>query len=392
MHGYKKRTIEQDIIKKLANNPVVTLLGPRQCGKSTLAKHMIGQREKSIYLDLEKNSDLRKLDQPELFFERYKGYLICLDEIQRKPELFPAIRSFVDEGNKNGQFLILGSASIELLKQTSETLAGRIAFLELTPFAIKEVYPRDNDSIWKLWQKGGFPRSFLEKDEQVSYEWRENFIRTFLERDVIQFGFKDRTNQMESFWRMLAHFHGQIFNSSKIGQSLGVSYHTARSYLRIFEKTFLVRVLQPYEVNLKKRLIKSNKVYIRDTGLLHTLLEIESTKMLLGHPSFGASWEGFVIENIINVLPRWRAYFYRTRQGAEVDLILEKGLIKIAIECKASEAPKVSRSFRESIKLLCIDHAWVVAPVKEGYPIESNIDVVNLSQFIEDIKNNKLFD
>lgn len=391
MHGYKKRKIEQDIVRKLANNPVVALLGPRQCGKSTLAKHMIAQWEKSIYLDLEKRSDLRKLNEPELFFDRYKDHLICLDEIQRKPELFPAIRSFVDEENKNGQFLILGSASIELLKQTSETLAGRIAFLELTPFGIEEIFPLDNDAMWNLWQKGGFPRSYLEDNEQVSYEWREDFIRTFLERDINLFGFKDRANQLERFWRMLAHLHGQLFNSSKIGQSLGVNYHTAKSYLRIFEKTYLVRVLQPYEPNLKKRLVKSSKVYIRDTGLLHTLLEIDSNKVFMGHPSFGASWEGFVIENIINALPRWRAYFYRTIQGAEIDLIIEKGLIKIAIECKASEAPKVSRSFRESIKSLQIDHAWVIAPVKEAYPVASNIDVVNLPQFIEEIKNNKLF-
>ncbi len=382
MHSYIQRLIQPVVEKKLLNNPVTAILGPRQCGKSTLAKYIISKKTKAVYLDLEKHSDLRKLDQPQLFFDRFHDQLICLDEIQRKAELFPAIRSFVDQNNKNGQFLILGSASPELLRQTSESLAGRIAFLELTPFTLPELQQPYKDPLWDLWLKGGFPRSYLQKDIQESYEWRENFIRTFLERDIPQFGFRIPAVTIERFWRMLAHVHGQVFNSSKLGESLGISFNTIRHYLSILEKTFMVRELLPLETNLKKRLIKSPKIYIRDSGLLHVLLEIGTVEDLFAHPSFGASWEGFVIENIISNMPGWRPFYYRTSNGIEIDLILVKGNKKIAIECKTAEAPKVGRGFRLALDDLNIKDSWIITPLNEQYDLDKHIQVAGLHQFL----------
>ena len=384
MHGYIQRLIQPVVEKKLLNNPVTAILGPRQCGKSTLAKYIISKKTNAVYLDLEKHSDLRKLDRPQLFFDRFHDQLICLDEIQRKAELFPAIRSFVDQNNKNGQFLILGSASPELLRQTSESLAGRIAFLELTPFTLPELQQNNEDPLWDLWLKGGFPRSYLQKDIQESYEWRENFIRTFLERDIPQFGFRIPAVTIERFWRMLAHVHGQVFNSSKLGESLSVSFNTIRHYLSILEKTFLVRELLPLETNLKKRLIKSPKIYIRDSGLLHVLLEIETEEDLFAHPSFGASWEGFVIENIISNMPGWRPFYYRTSNGAEIDLILVKGNKKIAIECKTAEAPKAGRGFRQALDDLDIKDSWIITPLNEHYDLDKHIQVAGLYQFLNE--------
>ncbi len=383
MHGYVKRLLQPVIEKKLQKNPVTTILGPCQCGKSTLANHLIAQIPKSIYLDLERHSDLRKLDQPELFFKRFSDHLICLDEIQRKPEIFTAIRSFVDQSGKNNQFLILGSASRDLIKQSSESLAGRIAYLELTPFFLDEIETGNPNILWDLWLKGGFPRSYLEEDIRESYDWRENFIKTFLERDLPQFGFNIPAITMERFWRMLAHVHGQIFNRSKLGESLGVSYNTVRNHLSILIKTFIMRELLPLEVNIKKRLIKAPKIYIRDSGLLHTLLEIETQEELFGNPVFGHSWEGFVVENILNVMPRWRPFFYRTSNGMEIDLVLIKGNQKIAIECKTSEAPKVSRGFRNALNDLDIKEAWIITPMDEQYDLDTHIHVSGLFQFIK---------
>jgi len=383
MHNYVGRLLHSQIEKKLQKNPVTAILGPRQCGKSTLAKHFISNMPDSIYLDLERHSDLRKLDQPELFFNRFSNCLICLDEIQRKPDVFTTIRSFVDKNAQNGNFLILGSASRDLIKQSSESLAGRIAYLELTPFSLSEIGTDNQDTLWNLWLKGGFPRSYLENELIESYEWRENFIKTFLERDIVQHGYNIPSMVMDRFWRMLAHVHGQLFNSSKLSESLGVSYNTIRSYLSILEKTFLVRELFSFEVNLKKRLVKSPKIYIRDSGLLHTLLEIENMNELFGNPAFGHSWEGFVIENILSTMTRWRPFFYRTTNGNEIDLVLIKGTKRIAIECKTSDAPKVTRAFRNALDDLDIDETWIITPSSETYDLDINIKVTGLSEFIK---------
>lgn len=383
MQNYLNRALTRKITQKIQTTPVVAVLGPRQCGKSTLAKAIISKISNSLFLDLERPSDLNKLRDPEAFFTINSDKLICLDEIQRAPELFPILRSIVDEHNKKGQFIILGSASPDLLKQSSESLAGRISHLELTPFLLKEV-SQDNDpaALRKIWLRGGFPRSFLAKKEMDSYEWRLDFIRTYLERDIPQLGFRIPAKTLERFWKMSAHFHGQILNNSKIGSSLGISHHSIRSYVDLLDQTFVLRVLPPYEINLKKRLIKSPKIYIRDTGLLHALLNIETQNDLWGHPVFGSSWEGLVIENILSAFSDWKAFFYRTATGSEIDLILEKGRKRLAVECKASSAPGVDKGFWQALSDLQIEEAWIIAPVRETYPIEKRVSVAPLWDFI----------
>lgn len=384
MQTYVKRIITASIEQKLENMPGVVILGPRQCGKSTLAKAIISEIRGAVYLDLERASDVSKLRDPEAFFSLNSDKLICLDEIQRVPELFPVLRSIMDENRKNGQFIILGSASPDLIKQSSETLAGRISYFELTPFLLKEV-SEDHDlrPLRKLWLRGGFPRSFLASNEKESFEWRIDFIRTFLERDIPQLGFRTPAKTLARFWSICAHLHGQLLNSSKLGESMGVSHHSVRSYVDMLEQSFVLRVLRPYESNLKKRLIKSPKIYIRDSGILHALLGIETHNDLLGHPVYGASWEGLVIENILSLLPNWKASFYRTSSGSEIDLIIEKGNKRVAIECKGSTSPNLNRGFWIAVSELKFKEVWVVAPVKEAYPIEKGIMVAPPHQLIE---------
>lgn len=386
MHGHISRRIHRRVVEGLRDFPAVALLGPRQCGKTTLARAIVGEEAAAAYLDLERPSDLRKLSEPELFFalqrERGGTELFCLDEVQRVPELFPVLRSVIDEGNRNGQFLILGSASRELLRQTSETLAGRILYLELTPFLVAELGAERPADLARLWLRGGFPRSFLARADDSSYEWRGSFVRTFLERDLPQLGFNIPAEMLHRLWRMLAHVHGQVFNGSKLGGALGVSHTTIQTYLDLLAQTFMVRRLEPLEANVKKRLIKSPKVYVRDSGILHALLEIESESDLLGHPSAGESWEGFVIENVIASMPGWSPSFYRTSNGAEIDLVLERGRRRIAIECKLSKAPDPTRGFWTSLEDLAPDEAWIIAPVEEPYPLRAGVMVAPLAAFL----------
>ena len=387
MQGYIERELTEKIHQKLAQLPGATILGPRQCGKSTLAKAIISGIENAVYLDLERPSDLSRLRDPEAFFSIHTDQLVCLDEIQRVPEIFRVLRSIIDENPRNGRFIILGSASPELLRQSSETLAGRISHLELTPFLLTEVSSGDHLPILrKLWLRGGFPRSYLAAGETQSFDWRQDFIRAFLERDIPQLGLRIPGKNLERFWKMVAHLHGQLLNSSKLGESLGVSHHTVRSYVDVLEFTFVLRVLLPYEANLKKRLIRSPKIYVRDSGLLHALLDIESHDDLLGHPVYGASWEGFVIENVLSVLPDWRAFFYRTSSGSEIDLILTRGKRRIAIECKASSSPDLNRGFWNAVNDLEIEEVWVIAPVRDSYPVEKNVKVAPLWKFMEYMK------
>ena len=387
MQEYIERELTEKIHQKLAQLPGATILGPRQCGKSTLAKAIISGIENAVYLDLERPSDLSRLRDPEAFFSIHTDQLVCLDEIQRVPEIFRVLRSIIDEDPRNGRFIILGSASPELLRQSSETLAGRISHLELTPFLLTEVSSGDHLPILrKLWLRGGFPRSYLAAGETQSFDWRQDFIRAFLERDIPQLGLRIPGKNLERFWKMVAHLHGQLLNSSKLGESLGVSHHTVRSYVDVLEFTFVLRVLLPYEANLKKRLIRSPKIYVRDSGLLHALLDIESHDDLLGHPVYGASWEGFVIENVLSVLPDWRAFFYRTSSGSEIDLILTRGKRRIAIECKASSSPDLNRGFWNAVNDLEIEEVWVIAPVRDSYPVEKNVKVAPLWKFMEYMK------
>jgi uncharacterized protein len=358
--------------------PVVALLGARQVGKSTLAKLIAPER--LLYLDLERTSDLNKLTDPEAYFVANTDKLICLDEIQRLPDIFPLLRSLVDASGRNGQFLLLGSASRDLLRQSSETLAGRISFLELSPFSLEEL----PESDWQRhWLRGGYPRSFLADDDAASYQWRQDYIRTFLERDIPQIGFNIPANSLGRLWRMLAHVSGQTLNNAKLADSMGVSANTVRHYIDLLEQTFVLRTLPPYSGNLKKRLVKSPKVYIRDSGLLHALLEIETRDHLFGNPAYGASFEGYVVENLLAALPNWRASFYRTSNGAELDLVLEKGQQRIAVEIKASTAPKPSRGFWQAIEDIESTANYVVGQVNEAYPLADNVQVLNLSLLLE---------
>ena len=384
MNNLLERFLFPQVKHRLENNPAVTILGPRQSGKSTLAKVLISEHGNALYLDLESPTDLNKLRDPESFFDFNRGKLVCLDEIQRRPDLFPVLRGVIDRSGENGQLLILGSASRDLLRQSSETLAGRISYLELSPFFQREVNETGEIELLRShWLRGGFPRSFLAKEDSHSLQWRRDFIRTFLERDVPQLGFRIPAEAIHRLWLMCAHSHGQLLNSSKFGESLGLSHNTVRSYIDLLAQTFLIRILPPFHTNLKKRLIKAPKVFIRDSGLLHGLLEIVDLNDLFGHPVFGNSWEGFVIENILSELSDWKGSFYRTAAGAEIDLVLEKGLKRIAVECKASVAPKVGKGFWNSLKDLEIEEAWIIAPVEEAYPISKNVTVSPLKSFIE---------
>ena len=384
MQTYIPRSLTEDLRQSLDANPVSAVLGPRQCGKSTLVRHVLADRPDTVTLDLELPSDLRKLDEPELFLREQAGSLVCIDEVQMRPELFPLLRALVDMDRRPGRFLILGSASRDLIRQSGETLAGRIHYLELSPFLWTELEAERAVRGWhvhRLWWRGGFPPAVLAHDEAQSHRWRRDLVQDYLSRDIPQFGFAIPAPTMLRFWKMLAHAHGAVLNTSKLGQSLDVSHPTVRKYLDILEQTFMVRILRPLEVNLKKRLVKSPKVYIRDSGLLHTLLEIDSWEELYGHPVFGASWEGWCIEQIVAMLPGWRAAFYRTSSGEELDLVMERGRRRLAFEIKASLSPRLSKGFPGTIGALCPEEALVVCPLEgAGYPIKHGARVVGIRE------------
>jgi len=385
MKNFIHRSVTDQIIQLLNHFPAVAILGPRQSGKSTLAKHLIKENPDIFYLDLEKISDRNRLSDPEMFFKLNKNKLICMDEIQKLPEIFSVLRSVIDENDKNSQFLILGSASRDLIRQSSETLAGRIIYVELSPFMFSELEQTgatEENRLFKYWGRGGFPRSYLAEDEQLSFTWRQSFINTFLERDIPQFGFNIPPETMMRLWKMCSHSQGQVLNASRFGGSLGLSHTTVKKYLDLLKGTYMIRIIPPFYVNLKKRLVKSPKVYIRDTGILHTLLNINTMDDLSGHPVFGSSWETMVIENVLNRYSDWESGFFRTSNGIEIDLILEKGNRRIAIECKASTAPKVTQGFYSALEYLKIQEAWIIAPVDDTFPLKENVFVTSLPGFL----------
>ncbi len=389
MQRYIDRQAAGELQQSLSNNPVTALIGPRQCGKSTLAGHLLSSRKDTLFLDLELPSDIRKLQDPELFLNEHKAKLVCIDEVQQKPDLFPVLRALVDKDRKPGRFLILGSASRDLVRQGSETLAGRIHYVELTPFTWNELAGRPVVKAWNFkrhWWRGGFPPAFLADTDKQSDAWRRDMILDYLSRDIPSFGFTIPLPAMSRFWKMAAHYHGGLLNASKFGQAMDLSHNTVRKYIDILEQTFMVRVLQPLEINLKKRMVKSPKIYLRDSGLLHTLLEIESMTELYGHPVFGASWEGWCIEQLINKLPLWQPFFYRTSSGEEIDLVLTKGRKKLAFEIKASLTPHLSRGFADTIAALKPERTWVVCPMTDnGYPIQSGARVVGISECFKEM-------
>jgi predicted AAA+ superfamily ATPase len=383
MQGYIVRHIESTINQYLDIFPVVAILGPRQCGKSTLIKKMAKTWRNTLFLDLQNQDDLNKLRQPTLFFSNNSTQRICLDEIQLVPELFSVLRGEVDQNRKNGRFILLGSASRELVQKTSESLAGRIGFINLTPFIINELENQPDFSIEKYWLRGGFPDSYLAKNDENSNIWRENFIRTFIERDIPQLGFQIPALQLRRFLTMCAHNQGQILNSSKLGDAMGLTHPTIRRYIDLLEQTFILRTLPAYETNVKKRLIKSPKLYIRDCGLLHRLLSIDTFNALLGHPVIGNSWEGMAIENILSNVTDWNCYFYRSSNGDEIDLILEKGEKRMAIECKASTAPKLTKGFWNGLEVVKPQKSFIVSPVSDVYFLKENVMVCNPLDFIK---------
>lgn len=372
MHDYVPRIVEKELHRALARSPAVAILGPRQCGKSTTAKTLL-KNISAVYLDLQDRVDRNKLAEPELFFDRHRDKLICLDEIQLLPEFFSVLRSEIDKDRRAGRFLILGSASRDLIRQSTESLAGRISYIDLTPFLLKEVV---NVSSWSdLWLRGGFPESVLAENDPDSFDWRLDFIRTFMERDIPSLGFNIPIPVIERLWLLLAHYHGRTANYHKLAASADISIPTLKKYLALLKQTYMVRLLPPAATNLKKRLVKSPKIYLRDSGILHALLEIEEYDYLLANPIAGASWEGFVIENIIAKYARWRPSFLRTSNGAEIDLVLERAGRCRLFECKLSKAPKPSRGFYELVDCMQPESAWVIAPVDEPYEIRKGVFV-----------------
>jgi len=361
-------------------SPVTALIGPRQCGKTTLAK-MFGQ-DRAAYYDLELPSDIQTLSNPELALGDANG-LVILDEIQVKPELFNVLRALVDRKDNQARFLILGSASPAIIKNVSESLAGRVEFVELSGFNLSET---GYDTAKDLWVKGSFPISFLSSSAKDSVAWRNNFIRTFLERDIPQLGINIPANAMRRFWTMLAHLHGQTWNASEIGRSMGLSDKTVRNYLDILTGTFMLRQIQPWFENLKKRQVKAPKVYLRDSGILHTLLSIPDHKVLTGHPRLGASWEGFALEQFLSIVHPEDFYFWATHSGAELDLFYFHAGKRYGVEFKYNDAPSTTKSMRVAIEDLGLKHLYVIYPGKKTYKLDKQITVFSITD-IEKLKN-----
>ncbi len=355
-------------------HPVAALLGPRQCGKTTLAR-MIAAGEPCEFFDLEDPVDARRLSAPMTALERLSG-LVIIDEIQRRPELFELLRVLVDRPGNSARFLVLGSASPHLVKGVSESLAGRIGFVDLSGFDLRETGAEHQDS---LWSRGGFPRSFLAEDDQASLTWRADFLRTFLERDIPQLGITIPAETLRRFWTMIAHYHGQVWNAATLARSLGASENTARGYLDILAGAFMVRVLPPWFENIGKRQVKSPKVFLRDTGILHALLQIRSLAELQGHPKLGASWEGFALEQVVSLLDTRDAYFWATHGGAELDLLLVLGGKRYGFEFKYADAPGRTRSMLIAREDLGLERLWVVYPGGREYDLGDGMSVIPLA-------------
>lgn len=376
----KDRQIIPLLEEYLSIFPAVGLLGPRQVGKTTLVKNL-QLKKGAVYIDLEKASDRAKLLDAELFLRDLADKTVILDEIQLMPELFAALRSLIDEQRDAGRFILLGSASPDLIRKSADSLAGRIGYLELTPFFLREI---EDSEIETLWIRGGFPLSFLAKTDRESQIWRQNFIKTYLERDLAQIGLSTDPRLVERFWIMLANAQGGIWNGESFARALGITRPTVNRYLEFLEGSFMVRALQPYHHNIKKRLVKSPKVYIRDSGLLHSLIGVDTMDRLRNLVQIGASWEGFVIEQIIAAFKyEYEYYFYRTHQGAECDLLLVKnGVVKTAIEIKNTLSPKLTKGLQISMEDTGAEEGFVICRIEEGYPLSERVRAVGLELFL----------
>jgi predicted AAA+ superfamily ATPase len=386
------RYLKDRLTADLLSMPVVALLGPRQVGKTTLALNITASMDKPYhYLDLEMPSDMSKMSDPESYLKRFDNTLVIIDEVQRFPHLFEILRGIIDarkrKGERTAQFLLLGSASRILLQQTSETLAGRIRYLELPALNLSDIKntPEQVIDIDKIWFRGGFPDSFLALNERESWQWRFDFVTTYLERDLPMMGVTIAPNQLKRLWTMLAHYNGSILNLSELGRNLELSHNTIKSYIDTLSEFYMLRLIPSWSGNLKKRLIKAPKIYFRDTGILHQLLNVTNMEVLLSHPAIGASWESFVIENICTVIDsRWQVSHYRSATQVEVDLILQTPSNEIwAIEIKRSSAPKISRGFYEACKDIKAIKQFVVVPESETYLLKGGAEVIGLVELLE---------
>lgn len=370
---------EVEISHSMAANPITAILGPRQCGKTTIARKLAADNP-SVFFDLEDPDDFELLKSSAKQLLNQQTGLIVIDEVQRLPELFPLLRVMADQQNADRKFLLLGSASPELMRNSSETLAGRIGFVDLTGFRLDEV---GIENLSSLWMRGGFPRSYLADDDQQSYQWRQDFIRTFLERDLNLLGFNLPAQTMRRFWIMLAHYHGQIWKASEFARSLGISEPTVKSWLDVLSGAYMVRLVQPWYENLQKRQVKAPKVFIRDSGMLHALLSLPGSEIQT-NPKLGASWEGFVIEQILNRMKTRDYYYWRTHAGLELDLLVMKNGKRLGFEIKYSETPKVTRSMHQIIEDLNLDQFFIVYQGKHRLELEAKIQLLPVIDIIKE--------
>lgn len=382
------RRLGQILKKDLQTVPVVVVYGPRQVGKTTLVKQIAAEDSRNfLYLDLELPSDRIKLADAELFLRQFQDITVILDEVQFVPDLFPVLRSLIDENRRNGRFILLGSASPALLQRSGQSLAGRVRYRELFPFTLAEI---KNAELNKLWFRGGFPGAFLTANDTEAMQWYADFMLSYSTRDLAQLGLPMRAMQIERLLQMLAHMHGQLINYSSIAKSLGVSQPTVTKAIFYLEEAMLIRTLKPWHNNLNKRLVKSPKVYIRDTGMLHYLLAVNNYNQLMGHPQAGNSWEGFVIQQILSIIPNQiNPYFYRTAAGAEVGLILSSGnRIEYAVEIKLTNSPQLTRGNTEAISVINPQHRVIVIPTGEKFQFRDDWTVCGISEFIKDMDMN----
>lgn len=377
--GMISRAIDRRLVSRaLKRSRVVALLGPRQCGKTTLAREFV-PADSLNYFDLEDPAGLARLEEPDLALRPLRG-LVVIDEIQRRPELFPLLRVLADRRPLPARFLILGSASPELLRQSSETLAGRVETVALEGFRLADVGVTLQD---RHWLRGGFPLAFTARNDTDSVAWRREFLQTFLERDIPQLGIRIPSQALRRFWNMLAHYHGQIWNAAELARGMGVGEATVRRYLDLLTGVFMVRQLPPWFENLGKRQVKSPKIYVRDSGLLHSLLGVTTRRDLEMHPKVGASWEGYAVEEVLKALQPDETYFWATHQGAELDLLMFKNGKRIGVECKRSDSPSLTPSMRIAVEDLGLDRLHVVYPGDRRYALAKNVDVVPLGDFVD---------
>jgi predicted AAA+ superfamily ATPase len=374
----ERRQLLERIRRALSRSRIVALIGPRQCGKTTLARQIVAD-DSLNYFDLEDPSSLARIEDPMIAMSSLRG-IVVIDEVQRRPDLFPVLRVLADRRPLRARFLILGSASPELLRQSSESLAGRLETIRLSGFRLPELGAK---ALSRHWERGGFPRSFLARSNEDSRAWRRDFIETFLERDLPQLGITIPAPALLRFWTMLAHYHGQVWKATDPARSLGVSEPTVRRYLDLLTALFMVRQLRPWHENLGKRQVKSPKIFLRDSGILHSLLGIPSEKELLGHPKCGASWEGYAIEEVLAAIQPDEAYFWATHQGAELDLLLLKDGRRLGVEIKRTDGPTITPSMRIAIKDLRLERLVVLYPGSVRYPLDKKVEVIPLRALAE---------